>query len=81
VGCHQLPRVAPTYLPASPTHVTVQVIMLALSTDGGHSWQPPVVVPTELADAARAYPTWSPVLHWDEPRDRLLLFFTQSQSW
>jgi len=54
--------------------------MMALSTDGGHSWQSPAIVPTELRAAERAYPSWSPVLHWDAPRERLLLFFTQSAA-
>jgi len=58
-----------------------QRILITFSMDGGKTWQAPSVVPTELkVGSARAMPSWSPVLHFDEPRDRLLLFFTQSKS-
>lgn len=51
-----------------------QHIRFALSKDGGETWTPSRSIMWGLA------PLWGPVLHYDAPNNRLLLFYCESRK-
>ena len=61
-----------------------QVLLYSTSHDSGETWADPAEVPVRHAAddnfAAGARPAWGPVLHWDAPTDRVLVFYSVSRE-